>query len=249
MLEEHLSQAHDAASRRSEIIDRHVGWIHAEILSQTPGRILDLGCGPGLYAHRLATLGHQCTGIDFSPASVAYAKEEARRGLLAIHYEHDDIRAAKFPDGQDLVMLVSGELNVFSPADAGRILSKAATCLRRSGRLLLEVHAPGVIPARGRQPPTWSTSKSGLWSDSPHVCLQENFWDAHRQTATTRYFIIDAATGGVTSSAASYQDYSDAEYDSVLAESGFTHVRRYPSLTGMADDQQNSFAVLLARRA
>ena len=27
MLEEHLSQEHDAASRRFEIIDRHVDWI------------------------------------------------------------------------------------------------------------------------------------------------------------------------------------------------------------------------------
>jgi hypothetical protein len=38
MLREHLSQAHDAASRRSELIDGHVNWIHNEVLSGRPTR-------------------------------------------------------------------------------------------------------------------------------------------------------------------------------------------------------------------
>ena len=71
MLKEHLSQDHDAASRRFEKIDRHVNWIHHKVLSGRPTKILDLGCGPGLYASRLAKMGHECIGIDYSPASIA----------------------------------------------------------------------------------------------------------------------------------------------------------------------------------
>jgi hypothetical protein len=48
MLKEHLSQEHDAASRRTEHIDAHVDWIHRELLGERPARVLDLGCGPGL---------------------------------------------------------------------------------------------------------------------------------------------------------------------------------------------------------
>lgn len=70
MLAEHLSQDHDLASRRSEWIDKQVAWIHEHLLGATPSRILDLGCGPGFYSHRLATLGHDCRGIDFGPASI-----------------------------------------------------------------------------------------------------------------------------------------------------------------------------------
>src|SRR5512139_3854349 len=77
MLQEHLSQAHDAASRRFATIDRHVEWIHHEMLDGQTGHVLDLGCGPGLYTSRLAQLGHSCHGIDFSPASINYARETA----------------------------------------------------------------------------------------------------------------------------------------------------------------------------
>ena len=49
-------------------------------------RVLDLGCGPGLYTTRLAKLGHTCVGIDFSPASIAYAKAEAEHyGRINAH--------------------------------------------------------------------------------------------------------------------------------------------------------------------
>lgn len=113
MLKEHLSQAHDAASRRSETIDAQVGWIHQVVLKGQPSRILDLGCGPGLYTARLAGLGHSCTGIDFSPASIAYAKEQAIARDLNCQYSEADIRSAEYGSGYDLVMSIFGEFNVF----------------------------------------------------------------------------------------------------------------------------------------
>ena len=86
MLAEHLTQDHDAASRRFEVVDKHVSWIHNQVLKGKPTRILDLGCGPGLYTHRLAKLGHQCVGIDFSPASINYAKNQVTKTGLACQY-------------------------------------------------------------------------------------------------------------------------------------------------------------------
>jgi SAM-dependent methyltransferase len=246
MLKEHLSQAHDSASRRSEIIDRQVEWIHHNVLSALPSRILDLGCGPGLYIQRLATLGHECTGIDFSPASISYAQKYAQDEQLAIHFHQEDIRVEGFPHDQDLVLLLSGELNVFSSHDAKRIVSKAADCLSDSGQMILEVHATGVIKRRGQEPRSWISVKSGLWSDSPHICLQENFWYPNRRTAITRYYVIDVTTGKTVLHSASYQDYSDDEYETLLVECGFKSVIRYPSLTGTVDEDQKDFTVLVA---
>ena len=80
MLNEHLSQDHDLASRRQETIDRHITCIHEDVLAGRPSRILDLGCGPGFYARRLAALGHTVHGIDFSPASIEYARKVQQEG-------------------------------------------------------------------------------------------------------------------------------------------------------------------------
>jgi SAM-dependent methyltransferase len=245
MLKEHLSQAHDAASRRSGIIDQQVEWIHTHVLSSQPSRILDLGCGPGFYANRLAALGHTCSGIDYSPASIVYARKSAQEKGVTVHYQQGDIRTADVPQDQDLVLLLSGELNVFSPSDARQIVKKVTECLGESGHMILEVHAAGVIQRRGQESRTWNSATSGLWSDSPHICLQENFWYPERKTAVTRYFVIDAVTGDITLHSASYQDYSDDEYDSLLIVSGFKSVKRFPSLTGTAEDGQKDFAVLV----
>ena len=75
MLTEHLAQEHDRASRRSHLIDSEVEWVHRTMLRGHPSRVLDLTCGPGLYVHRLAALGHTCVGIDFAPASIEYVVE------------------------------------------------------------------------------------------------------------------------------------------------------------------------------
>ncbi|GAF81101.1 unnamed protein product, partial [marine sediment metagenome] len=77
MLAEHLSQKHDMASRRFEVIDNHIEWVHHKLLESKQSKILDLGCGPGFYSSRLAKLGHECVGIDYSPASIKYAIEQA----------------------------------------------------------------------------------------------------------------------------------------------------------------------------
>ena len=96
MLVEHLTQDHDAASRRSERIDSQVSWINETLLDGKPSDILDLGCGPGLYPSRLASLGHRCLGIDFSPAAIQHARERAAARDLPCEYIHQDIRAASY---------------------------------------------------------------------------------------------------------------------------------------------------------
>ena len=85
MLKEHLSQDHDAASRRFEKIDAHVDWIHRELLSGQPARIPDLCCGPGLYTSRLAKLGHECefNEVEFFP-SLSGEVDESQGDFLAL---------------------------------------------------------------------------------------------------------------------------------------------------------------------
>jgi len=248
MLEEHLSQTHDLASRRFDRVDRQVSWIDEEILSHRPSRVLDLGCGPGLYTERLSRLGHQCVGIDYSPASIEYARERAGCDQLRCSYLEQDIRTAPYGEGFDLVLLIFGELNVFSPSDARSILERAHAALSERGMLLLEVHTLSVVREIGERDPSWYTADPGLFSDRPHLCLRESFWDPSQRTATERYFIVDAQTGVATQHGATMQAYSDSEYQSLLCDCGFAGIDFRPSLSGAAEDTDDRLMAILASR-
>jgi SAM-dependent methyltransferase len=249
MLKEHLSQEHDAASRRFEKIEQHVAWIHQKAFKNQPGKLLDLGCGPGLYASRLTQLGHQVTGIDYSPASIAYAQEQAAQQGHTINYIHADIREAEYGRGYDHAMLIFGETNVFKPADIRKILRKIHAALKPGGLLILEPHTYEAVKKIGQTAKTWYASEGGLFSPHPHLVLTERFWDAEQNAATIRHFMVEAATGNVIRYAQSMQAYKDDEYRSLLAETGFKDIQFYPSLTGIPDPGQESLIVITAAAA
>lgn len=244
MLKEHLSQKHDAASRRTTILKKQVDWIHNFVLDRKPSHILDLGCGPGLYAARLAALGHVCHGIDFGPASIEYATKHAPDNCS---YTLGDVRTTDFGSGYDLVMFIFGEFNVFKPEDASLILGKAHAALKPGGKLLLEVTKFDALYELGNQPATWYTAENELFADEPHLCLMEPFWDDKQAVAIERYYIVDASSEEVARYSASTQAYEDDQLATMLKEVGFHELEFILSLTGKPDDQSEMF-VLLAQK-
>jgi len=247
MLREHLTQAHDAASRRLEIVDRHVQWIHESLLAGRPSRVLDLACGPGLYASRLARLGHTCVGIDFSPASIAHARGESSRDGLSCTYHERDLREGGFGEGFALALFVFGELNAFRSAEARHIVASARSALTPGGGLVVEVSSEASLRALGQASPHWSTAEAGLFSDEPHLVLKECFWHADARALVERYFIVQLATGDVSRYGISSQAYSQGEYEALLREAGFSSVEAHASLEGRATPGQESLGVFVAR--
>ena len=236
ILAEHLSQEHDEASRRTELIDAHVDWLHTTLLRGKPSKVLDLCCGPGLYTSRLAKLGHACTGIDFGPASIRYAKEFAESEGLDIAYTQGDICNAEYGSDHDLITVIFGEINVFKRGEFLAIAKKAKAALRKGGTLLLEAHTFEAVEEIGEGAPFWYSEESGLFSDRPHFCLIENFWDEKEQAATVRYHIVDAATGEVSRQAWSTQAYTEDEYEAILHEAGFKKIIFHDSFGEVEDE-------------
>ncbi|MGL4208256.1 MAG: class I SAM-dependent methyltransferase, partial [Candidatus Adiutrix sp.] len=152
MLANHLSQDHDWASRREDIIKQQIRWVNAQ-LGDKPKNILDLACGPGLYTHHLAKLGHNCVGVDFSPASIDYAQKKAHEAKLTAQYVLSDIRHYQDDTTYDCVMFVFGEFNVFSETDARLILRSCAKLLKPQGLFILEAHTFDAIKETGQTVP------------------------------------------------------------------------------------------------
>jgi len=250
MLRQHLDQSHDAASRRSGKIDQHVQWIHRRLPPERPARILDLACGPGLYTERLARLDHRCVGIDYSPASISYAVEQAHGQGLDCAYQLADVRDADYGVGFGLVMMVNGQINVFRRSDAQDILAKAFAAFADGGLLLLEPQRFDTVEAEARKGPSWWSVPGGLhlFAKGSHLCLEEHFWDVEARTGTTRYFVVDPANANVTVCAMSAEAYSDDEFEDMLTAVGFEDIEFFPSLIGVEDESQCFNLVIVARK-
>ncbi|WP_174507764.1 methyltransferase domain-containing protein [Klebsiella oxytoca] len=219
MLANHLSQDHDWASRRLEVIELQVAWIASQL---SPGaRILDLGCGPGFYTHRLAERGFHCTGVDFSPASVNWASQQAQNAGLNIEYIQQDIRTYSPTKSFEFIMMTFGELNVFSTADVRALISHCAQWLMPGGRLLIEVHTFDEVKRQGMAEASWQRCPDGLFLGVPHLLLTEHDWDEKAQTSSTQFWAIEA-NGQTTRFGSQMTAWRDDEYVSLLDNAGFT---------------------------
>jgi len=247
MLREHLSQHHDRASRRFEIIDQQVAWIHQSALGGKPGRVLDLGCGPGLHTQRLAQLGHQCTGLDFSPASITYAKDKAARAQLDCEYRLVDLRVAELGSAFDVVLMLYGEFNTLAEADAQSLLGRIHSALAPSGRVILELHYDDYVRALGEQAPSWSARPAGLFADAPHLVLHEACWHAEVGVATERYWVF-GESGEPSAYSLDTQAYSNEELEEMFGRAGLSVTGHYESLTGDFESEAELFGLVGERR-
>jgi SAM-dependent methyltransferase len=248
MLVEHLSQSHDAASRRFGSINAQVAWIHEILLSGEPSRVLDLGCGPGLYTERLARLGHVCHGIDIGPASIAHARETAERDGLACTYEVGDIRTASFGEGFDLVMLLYGEPSVFSPDTLRTICTRAASALEPDGVLLLEPHTEHGVAVIGEESPTEDDLGRGLFLDAPHRLRTEGRFDPATGVGT-RHWVVEPGDGEPIEHWAWYQAYAADDLVGLLKGSGFrsASVEFHTNLVDTEDPARLHFVTAVRR--
>ena len=248
MLREHLSQEHDAASRRLERIDRHVEWLHEQVVPRTRGSVLDLGCGPGLYTSRLARRGHRCFGIDVSPASIEHARAEATADDLACTYMLADLRSAPLGAGHGAALLLYGQLNALPRDDVKEVLGHVREALTGGGVLVLEVHTDRAVEAIGRGTPSWYPSAGGLLGEGAHLVLQESAWHPDARAATRRWLAVDADTADVSVYAETLEAWSDDEYREALKAAGFGEIERFPSLTGKKARGESDLFVLTAVR-
>ena len=127
MLEAHLNPENDAASRKHKTIDKEVNHLISSGVLKPGDKVLDLGCGPGLYSSRLAAKGMKVTGIDISKNSLDYARHYAAEKGLDIDYRLINFFDVDYSGVFDAVIQVNGELNTFSDGKRDELLAKLRT--------------------------------------------------------------------------------------------------------------------------
>lgn len=143
MLQNHLNSDIDVSSRNESFIDDSVKWISSHFNISEKTRIVDFGCGPGLYSTRLARLGAQVTGIDFSKRSIDYAKATAKQEGLTINYVNQNYLMYETDSTFDLIIMIMCDYCALSPVQRSSLLAKFNRMLNHDGAILLDVYSTG----------------------------------------------------------------------------------------------------------
>ena len=191
MLSFHLDVATDVSSRNAEFINRSVEWIATEFNIGEDFKIADFGCGPGLYAARLAKHGANVTGIDFSARSIAYAKDVAAREKLNINYVNQNYLEFETEDRFDLVLMIMCDFCALSPTQRRGLLSKFHTILKPSGSVLLDVYSLSAFEQREEAATYELNQLNGFWSPNKYYGFLNTFKYDEDKVVLDKYTIIE----------------------------------------------------------
>lgn len=170
MLEAHLNPATETATRPHAFVARSADWI----ASLGGGMLLDLGCGPGIYAEAFAERGFTVTGVDLSVRSIAYAKASAARKGLAITYMRKNYLDLGFDGDFDVAVLIYCDYGVLSPENRRKVLQHVHRALRPGGLLILDAWTPKSLEGFKEGQHIEYVENGGFWTAETHAIISCN---------------------------------------------------------------------------
>lgn len=189
MLEAHINPDIESASRNHRFIEKSVEWITSLIPDMKGKKILDLGCGPGIYAEKFYEKGFEVTGIDFSKRSIEYAVNSAAEKNMKIEYKYMNYLEIDYENEFDMAVLIYCDFGVLSPEGRKILLDKICKALKFGGILILDVFTE-VFFREFEEKVEITYVDRGFWSEIPYSCIQRNKIYKDTLTSLEQYIII-----------------------------------------------------------
>jgi SAM-dependent methyltransferase len=230
MLASHLNPNTEAASRPPQTIDRMVAWL-VQTLDLHPGdAVLDLGCGPGLYAARLAAHGLRVTGVDYSRRSIDYATQYASDHGLDITYRYQNYLTLEDELAYDAALLIYGDYCALGPDQRSQLLRNVHRALVQGGRFALDVTTRACRARHGVRC-AWYAVDTGFWKPGPHVVLEQGF-DYPEQSIYLDQYVAIESDGTLSVYRNWFQDYTPGAIQAELVAGRFAVQGVWGDLTG-----------------
>jgi len=244
MLRFHLNGDIDVSSRKTAFIDRSVEWIVSYFDVGSGTKIADFGCGPGLYATRLAQKQADVTGIDFSGRSIQYAQKSAAGKGLSIHYVNQDYLEFETNDRFDLILMIMCDFCALGPEQRKRILGKFREILKPGGAVLLDVYSLNAFEEREEKALYEENLQSGFWSPGRYYGFLNTFRYEKEKVALAKYTIIEAARSRTVYNWLQY--FSPEHLEEECRQGGFAIQGYYSDVAGTPfAPEGKEFAVII----
>jgi SAM-dependent methyltransferase len=247
MLEAHLDTSWDGASRLPSTIEASVKWLSESVFENKKMKILDLGCGPGLYASRLAKLGHAVTGIDFSKRSIEYAKNINSEEKLNIEYIYQNYTMIDYENEFDAIILIYCDLGALTNDERDILLKKIYKALKPGGKFVFDTFTHEYRKKLDTKK-IWEIEKEneGFWSEKPYLALNQNFHYPEEDTYLDQIIVITDEELKV------YRIfdhvYSKDTLNNLIEKFGFKNQVFYSDITGKEfKDDSDTIAVVVMK--
>ncbi len=246
MLSFHLNKDIDISSRNAAFIDRSVEWISTRFSVGTRTKIADFGCGPGLYATRLAQRQADVTGIDFSNRSIQYAQEVATREGLSIQYVNQNYLEFKTDNRFNLILMIMCDFCALSPIQRKKMLSKFITILEPGGSVLLDVYSLTAFNQREEVAMYEANLLNGFWSPNRYFGFLNTFKYEKEKVILDKYTLIEASRIRTVYNWLQY--FSSKTLEREFVGCGFTIEEIYSDMAGSPLDKESTEFAVVARK-
>lgn len=248
MLEIHLNNNIDLASRKNVFVERSIAWMIEHFKINSNSKICDFGCGPGLYTTRFAEKGALVAGIDFSKNSIDYAKKTAKEKNLNIEYFLEDY--LKFTPNKkfDLVCIIFCDFCALNPEQRKVLLKKFYDCLEEGGSILLDACTLPFYDLEKEQSFYEHSPGDGFWSKKPCYIFNNTFKYDLEKLVLRKFTIIEETK--IRESYNWLQCYDLQSITAELAAHGFDATEHYSNVAGdVYQDNSPEIALVAKKRA
>lgn len=246
MLAYHLDEEVDLSSRSGAFIDRSVDWIVSHLDVGEGAKIADFGCGPGLYAIRLARRGADVTGIDFSKRSIEHARERAAAEGLAIRYINENYLELELDNRFDLITMIMCDFCALSPEQRRSMLRKFHGMLAPGGAVLLDVYSQAAFAGREELAICEIDLMDGFWSPHRYYGFQNTFKFNQEKVVLDKFTIVEETRTRTIYNWLQYFRAEDLEQE--LGSCDLQVEERYADVAGSTYDPEHAEFAVLARK-
>jgi 2-polyprenyl-3-methyl-5-hydroxy-6-metoxy-1,4-benzoquinol methylase len=217
LLETQLDESTDAASRKPSNRRDIINWMNSKIKPNS--KIIDLGCGPGLYAYELGKLGHNVLGIDFNEKSINYAQNNKSIKDI-VQYKYCNYLKDTIEGKFNAAMMIYCDFGALIPDEQKLLLNKLSNLLDDDGLLFFDVFGKEEIKKQTKKR-SWYISNGGdFWSKEPYFLLEETKIFENENTIERRYYLINQTNGKIKEYIMSDQYYDENSIKTLLSENG-----------------------------